>query len=144
MGAPTRPIVEYVRSRFEAMADPAKAGPMAAYLKTDMPFYGIHKPDRVPVFREMKKRFPPSNRRTYEANVRALWPIFRSKAIVEQVFVHRVVRKRLCCIGGIFIVACSPDRPLVAPGPPCHYGRGTGGTSGVFEATPSREEGRRL
>ena len=45
---------------------------MAAYMKTDMPFYGIKKPLRVPVYREIKKRFVPRTRREYEAAVRAL------------------------------------------------------------------------
>lgn len=46
---------------------------MAAYMKTSMPFYGVKKPDRVPLYREMKKRFAPRNRREYEAGVRTLW-----------------------------------------------------------------------
>ena len=46
---------------------------MAAYLKTSMPFYGVMKPDRAPIHQQMKKRFAPSNRRAYEAGVRALW-----------------------------------------------------------------------
>jgi len=46
---------------------------MAAYMKTQMPFYGIQKPARVPVLREMKKRFPPQTRRDYETAVLALW-----------------------------------------------------------------------
>ena len=70
-----RAVVEFVRSKFEALADPVKAGPMAAYMKTDMPFYGIQKPDRETVHRELKKRFIPSNRREYEAAVRALWEL---------------------------------------------------------------------
>jgi 3-methyladenine DNA glycosylase AlkD len=46
---------------------------MAAYMKTEMPFYGIAKPERLPVYREMKKRFPASDREDYEAGVLALW-----------------------------------------------------------------------
>jgi 3-methyladenine DNA glycosylase AlkD len=66
-------LVAFVSAQFRARANPENAGSMAAYMKTAMPFYGIKKPDRVPVYREMKKRFVPSSRREYEAGVRALW-----------------------------------------------------------------------
>lgn len=75
MACSAQSVVDFVRGEFEALADPDKAGPMAAYLKTDMPFYGIQKPDREPVHRELKKRFIPANRRDYEAVVRALWEL---------------------------------------------------------------------
>jgi 3-methyladenine DNA glycosylase AlkD len=67
----------FVAAQFRARADPERAGPMAAYMKTAMPFYGVTKPDRVPVYREMKKRFAPASRREYEAGVRALWRLGR-------------------------------------------------------------------
>jgi 3-methyladenine DNA glycosylase AlkD len=66
-------LIAFVSAQFRGLADPAIAGPMAAYMKTSMPFYGIRKPERVPVHREMKKRFAPASRREYEAGVRALW-----------------------------------------------------------------------
>jgi 3-methyladenine DNA glycosylase AlkD len=73
MSASSKDLVQFVQSRFRPLADPKKAGEMAAYLKTEMPFYGVQKPDRAPVYREMKKRFAPTSRRQYEACVRALW-----------------------------------------------------------------------
>jgi 3-methyladenine DNA glycosylase AlkD len=66
-------LADFVSAEFRALADPQNAGPMAAYLKTTMPFYGIQKPARVPVYREVRKRFAPSSRREYESGVRALW-----------------------------------------------------------------------
>jgi len=48
---------------------------MAAYLKTDMPFYGVQKPDRVPIYKEMKKRFQPQSQQDYEGAVLALWSL---------------------------------------------------------------------
>src|SRR5262245_15859489 len=66
-------LVRYVRTRFKELADPAKARPMAAYMKTETPFYGIQKPDRVPVFREAKRQFPIKTRAQYTDAVRALW-----------------------------------------------------------------------
>ena len=73
VGFSTEQLVEFVRERFRGLASAANAAPMAAYMKTATPFYGIKKPDRMPVYREMKKRFTPSSRREYEAGARALW-----------------------------------------------------------------------
>jgi 3-methyladenine DNA glycosylase AlkD len=66
-------IVQFVQRRFRTSADPHKAKPMAAYMKTDMPFYGILKPDRVRVLRELKKQFPLETRSQYQSAVLALW-----------------------------------------------------------------------
>lgn len=68
-------LVSFVQERFAALADADKAGPMAAYMKTEMPFYGIQKPDRIPVYREMKAKFVPQDREQYERAVLALWKL---------------------------------------------------------------------
>lgn len=65
--------VAFVQAALAAVADPEKAGPMAAYLKTDQAFYGVQKPARRPILRELVRRFPPADRSAYEATVRALW-----------------------------------------------------------------------
>jgi len=66
-------LVRFIESEFQALADPAKAAPMQAYMKTAEPFYGIQKLERARIFRQLKKRFSPANRREYEAGIRALW-----------------------------------------------------------------------
>jgi 3-methyladenine DNA glycosylase AlkD len=66
-------MTDFVRERFTALSDVNKARDMAAYMKTDMPFYGVQKPQRVPVYREIKKRFPASSQREYARTVLALW-----------------------------------------------------------------------
>ena len=66
-------IVKFVQSQFKALADPANAVPMAAYMKTEMPFYGIPKPLRVPIYKTLKKEYAPSTQEEYEACVLALW-----------------------------------------------------------------------
>ena len=38
-------LCAFVSGQLGSHADPAKAGPMAAYMKTDMPFYGVAKPE---------------------------------------------------------------------------------------------------
>jgi 3-methyladenine DNA glycosylase AlkD len=55
------------------LADPEKAGPMQAYMKTDMPFYGVPKPLRAPILKELKTRFPPASPAEYRENVLLLW-----------------------------------------------------------------------
>jgi 3-methyladenine DNA glycosylase AlkD len=65
--------VEYVRSALQASADPEKASKMQAYMKTEMPFYGVAKPLRAPIARELAKKFEPADRPGYEDLVRGLW-----------------------------------------------------------------------
>ena len=48
---------------------------MQAYMKTDMPFYGVQKPARARILRDLVDRFPPSDRAGYEALVVALWQL---------------------------------------------------------------------
>ncbi|MDP3984724.1 MAG: DNA alkylation repair protein [Acidimicrobiia bacterium] len=66
-------LVAYTRHALYAVADPAKAGPMAAYMKTTVPFYGVPTPRRRPIARELKRRFPPDGPDQYRGNVLALW-----------------------------------------------------------------------
>ncbi len=71
----TKELINFVQSRFEELADPEKAGPMASYMKTTMPFYGIQKTERNRVNREIKKRFVPKDRRQYHTIIKALWKL---------------------------------------------------------------------
>jgi 3-methyladenine DNA glycosylase AlkD len=66
-------LVEFVARRLRDVADPERAPAMAAYLKTEMPFYGVSARDRRAVAREAARRYPPRDREEYEAMVRALW-----------------------------------------------------------------------
>lgn len=69
----TAPIVKYVRAELKALAQPAKAEEMAAYMRTEMPFYGVQKPERLPVIREIKRQFAPHSLKSYCDNILALW-----------------------------------------------------------------------
>ena len=69
----TEGLVAFVAHGLSEGADPAKAAPMAAYLKTDTPFFGAQKAARVPVHREAVRRFPPADRSEYREAVLALW-----------------------------------------------------------------------
>jgi len=55
------------------LADPARARDMAAYMKTGDPFFGVAKPDRALLLRDLKARFAPTGRGEYEAAILALW-----------------------------------------------------------------------
>ena len=70
-----RDLVRFVQSELAALADPELAMRMAAYMKTDMPFYGVQKPARTPVFKEAIHRFPIGSRREYLEAVDALWAL---------------------------------------------------------------------
>ena len=67
------PIVERARAELAAAADPTKTASMAAYMKTDMPFYGVQNPLRKTILRSLVREFPAESFAAYESNVRALW-----------------------------------------------------------------------
>ncbi len=66
-------LVEHVRNSLSHLRDPVRAVEMAAYMKTHMPFYGVPKPLRIPILREIKKAFVPRDIAEYEDCVLALW-----------------------------------------------------------------------
>lgn len=59
--------------RLAAVADPDKAGPMAAYMKSEMPFYGVQKAGRTVILRHLVVAFPPADGDDYRRKVAALW-----------------------------------------------------------------------
>ncbi len=71
--ATTSDIINFVTTRLRQVADQEKAPEMAAYMKTDMPFYGVQKPDREPILRAIKREYRPRDRQEYEATIRKLW-----------------------------------------------------------------------
>jgi 3-methyladenine DNA glycosylase AlkD len=66
-------VVAFVSAELTHRADADKAIRMAAYMKTDMPFYGVQQKQRTEVFRALKSRFPVEDNETYRAMVDALW-----------------------------------------------------------------------
>ena len=57
------------------IANPVKAEGMAAYMKTDMPFYGVQKPARAQILRRLREDFPPGTLAEYDALASALWDL---------------------------------------------------------------------
>jgi len=66
-------LVQFVQTQLKALEDPEKAQKMAAYMKTDMPFYGVQKPQRAEIYKQIKKQFPLTQREAYEEAILALW-----------------------------------------------------------------------
>lgn len=65
--------VAFAEAALAALSDPSTAAGMAAYLKTDMPFYGVKTPQRVPIAREIARRWAPVTPEQYEHLVGSLW-----------------------------------------------------------------------
>jgi len=66
-------VAAFATTELAKRADPEKAVGMAAYMKTDMPFYGVQKKARTEVLRALKKRFPIADNDTYRSMVETLW-----------------------------------------------------------------------
>ena len=66
-------LVAFAARELKARADAEKAGAMAAYLKTEMPFYGVQKKGRTEVMRGIEHGFPINDLTTYRDAIEALW-----------------------------------------------------------------------
>jgi 3-methyladenine DNA glycosylase AlkD len=69
----TDTLVKVTQAALKEVAVPDKAGPMAAYMKTDMLFYGVQKARRTPILGMLKNEYPPNDADEYEEAVLALW-----------------------------------------------------------------------
>ena len=65
----------FASSSLAELAQPEKAVDMQAYMKTDMPFYGVQTPARVLILRQLVRDFPPTHRDGYENLVLGLWSL---------------------------------------------------------------------
>ncbi|NEE01278.1 DNA alkylation repair protein [Phytoactinopolyspora halotolerans] len=66
-------LVIEIRDALHAAADPVKAEPMRAYMKSDMPFLGVQKPARVRALRQVFRSHLLPDRETWESVIRELW-----------------------------------------------------------------------
>ena len=88
---PVAEMIAFVRRELAARADSGKAIAMAAYMKTTMPFYGVPKPAREVIVRELRTRFPLANRAAYQRAVVGLWRLPHRE---EKYFAIEVARSR--------------------------------------------------
>ena len=63
-------MIDAIRTGLAERADPAKAPDMQRYMKSEMPFYGVQKPERAKLARAV---FEPLSRAAWERTVRTLW-----------------------------------------------------------------------
>jgi 3-methyladenine DNA glycosylase AlkD len=73
----TAALTRFVTAELKKVAVAENIEPMQAYLKTDMPFFGVKRPDLRKVRSAAWKKFKPADRDEYEAAVRALWALPR-------------------------------------------------------------------
>ncbi len=90
-GGSSGKLVAFVRKRFAEMADPEQAAPMAAYMRTSQPFYGVQHTGVDAVAREVLAQFPADGRASYEQHVLALWRLSHRE---EQYLAVRYARQK--------------------------------------------------
>jgi 3-methyladenine DNA glycosylase AlkD len=66
-------MVDEIRAALAAVADPEKAAPMQAYMKSTMPSLGVQKPARVAALRPVLRRHRLQGRAAWEDTIRLLW-----------------------------------------------------------------------
>ena len=69
----SRPLVADIRRRLRSLADPAKAGPMQAYMKSSMPFLGVPAPVQRAACREAIAAHPLTSFEEWTDAVLTLW-----------------------------------------------------------------------
>ena len=72
-GAANAALIHGIRSRFGANRDAANAGPMQAYMKSTMPFYGINAPLRRRLTADAVREHPCADVAALGATMEALW-----------------------------------------------------------------------
>jgi 3-methyladenine DNA glycosylase AlkD len=68
-------LCSYVSSELGTRANADNAVAMQRYLKTDMPMFGVKKPDLRAVAKAYKKDFAPADEAAFARNVGALWAL---------------------------------------------------------------------
>ena len=66
-------LVNELRKTLQSRADPVKAGPMQAYMKSSMPFLGIQTPKLRTACRTVFARFPLESPTAWQAVLEVLW-----------------------------------------------------------------------
>lgn len=72
-GAANAALINGIRSRFGANRDAANAGPMQAYMKSTLPFYGINAPLRRRLTADAVREHPCGDVASLGATMEALW-----------------------------------------------------------------------
>ena len=73
-------LVDFVCGELTRLADPVRARAMAAYMRTDEPFYGVARPHVNAIAKQARRRFVPATLAAYKKNVLALWRLPQREA----------------------------------------------------------------
>ena len=68
-------LVALVQRELHAVANPETAVSMQAYMKTEMPFYGVDKPLRKPIEKACRAYFKPKTQAEFLDGVLAVWAL---------------------------------------------------------------------
>jgi 3-methyladenine DNA glycosylase AlkD len=77
----------------QRLADPDKAEPMQAYMKTDQPFYGVQAKPRRDSFKAIAKQFKAISRPEYEQIIFELWQSSHREAMYQALEVAQHFKK---------------------------------------------------
>lgn len=66
-------LIRDIRTALAAAADPARAVAQQAYMKSELPYFGIGAPDLQRVLRPFLAAYAPADRAEHEATLRVLW-----------------------------------------------------------------------
>lgn len=65
-------LYDSLRTALRAHADPTRAAAVQRYMKTEMPMFGVGRPEQKRIFRELSKQ-PPANVEEWNEAIRRLW-----------------------------------------------------------------------
>jgi len=84
-------LVEGIRTALRAVADPAKAQPMRAYMKSAMPFLGVPTPERTRALRPVLAAHPIADPAGCRGAIRTLWrdATYREERYAALALAHR-------------------------------------------------------
>ena len=70
---PQNGLPERLGTALSAAGDPERARAQQAYMKSEMPYYGVASPELKTLLRPLLKEFRPASREAWDATVRTLW-----------------------------------------------------------------------
>jgi len=70
---PQNDLRERLRLALSAAGDPERARAQQAYMKSEMPFFGVSSPELKELLRPLLKGFRPASREKWDETVRSLW-----------------------------------------------------------------------
>jgi len=89
-------LLRVVRRALRAAAEPGRAVPMQAYMKSDMPYHGVPAPRLKAICRELFAKYPFASAEEFRAGVLALWRSARfreERYVAIQLTGHKCARE---------------------------------------------------